>query len=113
MTVTLTPQLIITTGAVVTALVVIFTWLFRFVRWVDRQKSQDADIQQVRQQHKQDVEEIKAEMAREWETINEEQRLLTYGVLACLKGLSEKGCDGPVTEAIKTIEKHLNKRAHS
>lgn len=113
MTVTLTPQLIITTGALVTALVVICTQVVKFVRWVDNQKKQDTDIQKVREQHIRDVEEIKAEMARNMAGINEEQTVLTYGVLACLKGLQEKGCNGPVTEAIATIEKHLNKKAHS
>ena len=44
--------------------------------------------------------------------INEEQCLATYGLLACLKGLKEQGCNGPVTEAINKIEKHLNKQAH-
>lgn len=38
--------------------------------------------------------------------------LLTYGILACLKGLKEQGCNGPVTEAIDKIEKHVNKQAH-
>ena len=42
----------------------------------------------------------------------EEQALLTYGVLACLKGLKEQGCDGPVEEAINKIEKHINQVAH-
>ena len=41
-----------------------------------------------------------------------EQTLLTYGVLACLKGLKEQGCNGPVTEAIGKIEKHINVKAH-
>ena len=31
--------------------------------------------------------------------------MICYGVLACLKGLKEKGCNGPVTDA-------LNKAAH-
>ena len=44
--------------------------------------------------------------------INEEQCLITYGLLACLKGLQEQGCNGPVTEAINRIQKHLNKQAH-
>ncbi len=44
--------------------------------------------------------------------INEEQCLITYGLLACLKGLQEQGCNGPVTEAINKMEKHLNKQAH-
>lgn len=45
-------------------------------------------------------------------SIQEEQTLIVYGLLACLKGLSEQGCNGPVTEAISKIEKHLNKKAH-
>ena len=44
--------------------------------------------------------------------INEELGLLTYGILACLKGLREKGCNGPVTDAVGRIEKHLNEKAH-
>ena len=44
--------------------------------------------------------------------IKAEQRLLIGGVLACLKGLKEQGCNGPVTEAIATIEQHLNDKAH-
>jgi len=32
--------------------------------------------------------------------------------LACLMGLKEQGCNGPVTEAINQLEKHINKQAH-
>ena len=44
--------------------------------------------------------------------IREEQSVLTLGVLACLKGLHEQGCNGPVTEAAERIESYLNARAH-
>ena len=37
---------------------------------------------------------------------------ITPDVEACLKGLKEQGCNGPVTEAINKIEKHLNLQAH-
>lgn len=43
---------------------------------------------------------------------HEEQTLIIYGLLACLKGLKEQGCNGPVTEAINKIEKHINIKAH-
>ncbi|MBE6692662.1 MAG: branched-chain amino acid ABC transporter permease, partial [Ruminococcaceae bacterium] len=33
-------------------------------------------------------------------------------LLACLKGLAAQGCNGPVSEAIDKIEKHINKKAH-
>jgi len=42
----------------------------------------------------------------------EEQTLICYGILCCLKGLKEQGCNGPVTEALDKLEKHLNKAAH-
>ena len=55
---------------------------------------------------------LKQALTEDMRSINEEQTLLTYGVLACLKGLKEQGCNGPVSEAINKIEKFLNKKAH-
>ena len=46
------------------------------------------------------------------ETIQEEQTVQCYCILACLKGLAEQGCNGPVHEGIERMEKHLNKKAH-
>lgn len=86
----LTAQTIITAGALVGAVSVLSALLVKLVHWLDRQKAQDEEIQ-----------DIQAEMT-----------LLTYGVLACLKGLKEQGCNGPVTEAVNKIEKHLNQKAH-
>ena len=48
----------------------------------------------------------------EIKSIKEEQTVLVHGVLACLMGLKEQGCNGPVTDAINAIEKHINKQAH-
>lgn len=59
-------------------------------KWFSRQNKQDEDIKV-----------MKSELC-----------LLTYGLLACLKGLKEQGCNGPVTEAIDKIEKRINKQAH-
>lgn len=42
----------------------------------------------------------------------EELMILTYGIRACLSGLKEQGCNGPVTEAFSMLDKHLNKKAH-
>lgn len=50
---------------------------------------------------------------KEIKGMKEEQELLTFGVLACLKGLREQGCDGAVTEAITKFEEYLNKKAHA
>lgn len=101
MQITLTWQTIITASAVLasaTALIVAFS---KGVRWYDRQKEQDKDLKALHDKHDSDMSAIK-----------QEQTLMVYGVLACLKGLKEQGCNGPVTEAIDKIEKHLNKRAH-
>ena len=83
-------EIITTVAGVITALGVIFGVLFAVYRWYLKQEKQDKDIK----------------------AIKEEQFLLTQGVLACLKGLKEQGCDGPVTTAIKQLETHINKQAH-
>ena len=93
MVITLSWQSIITAGAVLSALTVLFGGLFKLFRWVDEQKKQRKDIKTLEDKHDSDN-----------NVIQEELQLLTWGVLACLKGLKEQGCNGPVTEAIKKIE---------
>lgn len=46
-------------------------------------------------------------------SIKEEQTLQCYCILACLQGLAEQGCNGPVHEGINKMEKYLNKKAHN
>ena len=99
--ITLSPQGIITAFSVLTALIGIIALLAKAVRWMDRQKQQDGDIKALRETHNSDMDSMK-----------QEQTLIVYGLLACLKGLKEQGCNGPVTEAINKIEKHLNQKAH-
>lgn len=112
MVIELTPQNLITAGAVVTAVVLLIQRFAKGVRWFDKQEKQSTDIEQLKQQHEADVEDLKNELAEEMRRNNSELQLLTYGVLACLKGLQEKGCNGPVTEAVNKIEKYLNEKAH-
>lgn len=83
-------QSIITAGSVIAAITVMGGVVFSAYRWILKQNKQDSEI----------------------EKIKSEQCLLTYGILACLKGLKEQGCNGPVTEAINKIEKHINQAAH-
>lgn len=90
MEVTINADLIIKAAAVLAALGVIggaVLWCFRFVQRNDRQD-------------------------KELAAIRKEQTLICYGILACLRGLKEQGCDGPVTEALSKLEKHLNQAAH-
>jgi len=81
---------ITTIAATITALGVIFGAIFAAHKWYLKQEKQDQDIK----------------------AIKEEQSILTQGVLACLMGLKEQGCNGPVTEAIDRIETYLNEKAH-
>ena len=83
-------QTIITVASIITALGVIFGAVFAFHNWLLKRDKNDEDIK----------------------AIKEEQSILTKGVLACLKGLKEQGCNGPVTEAIESIEEYVNKQAH-
>ena len=77
-------------AALLTALGVIGGAALWAVKFVDRQKKQDQELT----------------------TIRKEQTLICYGVMACLRGLKEQGCDGPVTAALDKLEKHLNQAAH-
>lgn len=63
----------------------------------------------------QDIETLKAEVGylkSEIKDSKEERLILVNGVLACLKGLKEQGCNGPVTEGIKQIENYLIQKSH-
>ena len=60
------------------------------IRFVERQNHQDREITAIRR----------------------EQTLICYGIMACLKGLKEQGCNGPVSAALDKMEKHLNQAAH-
>lgn len=112
MVIELTPQTIITAGAVVTAATLLIQRLAKGVRWFDNQAKQTTDIEALKKKHEDDMEALKQVLAQDMHDINKEQTLLTYGVLACLKGLKEQGCNGPVTEAINKIERYLNQKAH-
>lgn len=102
MQITVTWQTFITAAAVIGAIVALVTYFSKVVRWFDKQKEQDEDIKALKKHHEEDM-----------SSIRKEQTLVVYGVLACLKGLKEQGCNGPVTEAINKIEKYLNEEAHS
>lgn len=42
----------------------------------------------------------------------DERLILLQGVLACLQGLKEQGCNGSVTTTIATIENYLINKTH-
>ena len=83
-------QTMITAAAVLTAVITLVGRYNKLYDWIKKQDEQDNEIKEMKK----------------------EQEILTFGILACLKGLKEQGCNGPVTEAINKIEKHLNEKAH-
>ena len=83
-------QMLLTATAIVGAFVAIINYIKKIFGWFDRQEKQDKEIKDIK----------------------EEQAILTEGILACLKGLQEQGCDGAVTQTIMKIENHLNQKAH-
>lgn len=77
-------------AALVTALGTLFGVVIAVYKFYSRQKKQDDELAAIR----------------------EELQILCYGIQACLSGLKEQGCNGPVNEAHTLLEKHLNKKAH-
>lgn len=83
-------DVLLISAEVIGAATIVFGAVFTVYRWVLKQNRQDKDIKDLKK----------------------EQTVICYGVLAALKGLSEQGCNGPVTLAIDRLEKHLNVQAH-
>ena len=137
-----TAETIITAGSILGALTAFGALAWKVFKWVNHQKEQDvelaklkADLEKAKKDHEdeiktlcsehkkeidalkvyhdRDIQDIKDNNDAAIQAIQEEQTLVVYGLLACLKGLNEQGCDGPVSEAIDKMEKHINKRAHS
>ena len=135
MTITVTWQGLITFGAGLGAIATIIAFVAKGVRWVDRQKEQDKDIKQVSSDHDADIkklqddydrkidelrgevskqiDDLRLEVAKQFASINDELSVLCYGMRACLSGLHEQGCNGPVTTGLDKLNAHLNKSAHN
>lgn len=92
---------ILTAASLIGSIGVIGGFLVAIYKFYQKPHETEKKLKKLQEQHGDDMRKIK-----------EEQCLITYGLLACLKGLQEQGCNGPVTEAIKKMEKHLNKQAH-
>ena len=127
-------ETIISAGKVLTAVTGFLALAWRLFRWVNHQKEQDQKMQDMENQHTKDIKALRSEMresvkrleekhdrevhemkehsSKSTSSMQEELTLITYGLLACLQGLNEQGCDGPVAAAIDKINKYLNNKAH-
>ena len=81
---------IIRLATILGAVGAIGTMFYKSFRWMEQQKSQEAEI----------------------ENIKKEQCIMCYGLLATLEGLKQLGANGNVSDAYQRLEKHLNKTAH-
>lgn len=67
------------------------------------------------EKNEKEIQELKAEVGllkSEIQDDKEERIIILQGLLACLKGLKEQGCDGAVTNSINEIEDYLMKKSH-
>ena len=101
MEITLSADTVIKAAGFLASATALWAAVAALVRWVDKQKKQDKDIKDLHDKHDADMAAVKQELS-----------LIVEGQLACLKGLQEQGCNGPVTKAIDKLETHLNERAH-
>lgn len=102
----------VTVGQIVTAIGIIgtlagfVTAIYKFIKKVvlDKINKNTADIQVLQEKVQVIEDEIKEG--------KEERLILLKGQLACLKGLKEQGCNGPVTQAIQDIEEYILTKSH-
>ena len=96
-------QTIIAFAALIAAIFALYAYFAKGVPFMDNEKKQDEKIERLRNHHAEDMQSIK-----------DEQTIIVYGLLACLKASSQPGVDSDklVKDAIDKIEKHLNKKAH-
>ena len=106
-------QTVITVASVITALTVVLKNYNKGYDMIKHQSDQDKAIADLAKRHEEDEKRRDALRAEDRRQINAELQLLTEGILACLKGLQEQGCNGAVTSAIAKFEQHLNTKAHS
>lgn len=80
----------LTMVAVMTGVGSLWAMIYKLVQWLERQKEQDKEIQ----------------------NIKKEQCVMCYGLLATLDGLKQLGANENVTDAYNKLEKHINQSAH-
>lgn len=90
-----------TVASVLTAAAVIVAAVFKLVDWLRKPSQQDKAIQDLHEKHDADMRAMQTELT-----------VICYGLKGALQGLIETGCNGPCKEALKLLDKHLNKSAH-
>lgn len=102
----------ITVGQII-AVIVGLTTIIGFIKLI--KGIYDTNISTPIKNLRKDVDEIKSTTKRQDNDIQdskEERLLLMRGVLACLNGLHEQGCNNTVTSTIQEYENYLQEKAH-
>ena len=82
----------------ITFIILIGGILYSAFKWYTRQNNQDNDIKKLNK----DIYDIR-----------KEQSIICKGILACLDGLEQQGCNHTVPATKKEIESYLNEKAHN
>lgn len=90
-------QTIITTAAVIAAIIAIVGYYNKVYSWVKHQEEQDKRMDRI---EKEDATERK------------ELTLIVYALSACLDGLGQLGANHTVPVAKDKLDKYINKQAH-
>lgn len=102
----------ITIGQII-AVIVGLTTIIGFIKLI--KNIYDSNIATPIKDLRKDVDELKEVTKRQDNDITdskEERLLLMRGVLACLNGLHEQGCNNTVTTTIQEYENYLQEKAH-
>ena len=94
-------QTFILIASAISSLVALIGFMWTIFKFVNRQKEQDKEI-----------EDIKQTLKTEVSALRDELQVITYGILSALDGLKQIGANGNVTDAHDHIQKHMNKEAH-
>lgn len=90
-----------TAASLLTAGGIIVATVFKLVDFLRKPSQQDKAIQELHEKHDADMKAMQTELT-----------VICYGLKGALQGLIETGCNGPCKEALKMLDKHLNKSAH-
>lgn len=90
-----------------------FIGIYKLIKQVvlDKIEKNTKDIDRLEEEIKKIISRIE-KLEEESSDSKEERLILLKGQLACLKGLKEQGCNGPVTKGIEDIEEYLVKKSH-
>lgn len=92
---------IILAATIITSLGVIWGMISRLIKFVEHNKVQDEKI-----------DELMAELKKYIALDQREKVILCGGIVSCLEGMKELGCNGNVTVALDRLKEHLNEAAH-